>query len=256
MVVNFLKNMAIFSLRKRTFSFLGYILLRILGLLLQVLFFESCISILVAESPIEVLTILKTILFLVFSVLFTYYSRDVSITIQNEIIDHLFEKKLNSTKNKKVNWIRPIVVELWNAIDAFIILSLMVAIISYLTSSFVAPIIFISLGLIWAKLGVVYVKKWTLLSGNKNPQEILFWRLRQQNKIESLLLGLIFSMVAFLVLGGYLDDINARVAAIAIVLSRTFITIVTKQISTIPRIARYFANLPEWPQFWKNGKWF
>jgi hypothetical protein len=63
-------------------------------------------------------------------------------------------------------------------------------------------------------------------------------------------------MVAFLVLGGYLDDINARVAAIAIVLSRTFITIVTKQISTIPRIARYFANLPEWPQFWKNGKWF
>jgi hypothetical protein len=255
MVVNFLKNMAIFSFRKKTFSFLTYAILRISGLALQVLFFELCISILVSKLPIEAFIILKMILFLFFSVLCSYYSRDVSITIQSEIIKHLFVNKVNLSKNKKVNWIRPIVVELWNVIDAFIILLLMVIIISYLTSSFIAFIVFISLGFIWAKLGVIYVRKWSLLSENRKPEEILFWRLRQQNIIESLLLGLIFSIVAFLVLGGYLDGINAQLAAIAIVLSRTFITIVTKQVSTIPRIARYFANLPEWPQFWKTGKW-
>ena len=255
MVVNFLTNMLIFSLRKKTFSFLIYVVLRFSAIAMQVLFFELCFGILVATVQIEDFIIIKLISFLCLSVIFLYYSRDFSLKIQSEIIKHIFLNKLNLSKNNKKNWIRPIVVELWNAIDAIIILSVMVILVSYLTSSFLALVIFFCVAFIWVKLGVFYIKKWALLNDGKAPEEILFWRLRQQNIIESLLLGLILFVVAACILGGLFDDVDAQISAITIVLSRTFITIITKQVSTIPRIARYFSSLPSWPKFWKKGKW-
>ena len=93
------------------FMFLSYAILRILGLALQVLFFELSINIVTDNLAIDTFLISKIILFLTLSVLCIYYSRDISITVQNEIIKHLFLNKFNHSKNNKLNWTRPIVVE-------------------------------------------------------------------------------------------------------------------------------------------------
>ena len=248
-MLNFIRNIVFYSTIKLPFHSLLYLFCRFLNLLLQFYFFKNVIDIFMSDVSGKYF-----ILILVFFIVITnYVSRLMALKIQENFILYLTLDKLKGRKG--TGWISPIVVELWNVIDSFILL-LMASIVAIVITQYIAPFILIIISIfLWHILSGSYIKKWKTNTLEKSKIELLFWRLGQQNILESVVFGGVLILICTFLFSITINNLNIEHLALFFVFLRIITSTISRQISTLPRISRYFAQLPHWPIFWMKGLW-
>ena len=119
-------------------------------------------------------------------------------------------------------------------------------------NSYYFAFLFLLILFLFFSISIYYIGRW---SNGIKESEKLFWRLRNQNMVESLMLFFLFSFLVVIVFLFNFYEYEPQNIAIIFMLLKIFIGISTQLVSSIPRVAKYFSDLPEWPVFWSKRKW-
>lgn len=254
MVANFLLNIMLYSGVLHPFRTAGYLATRAMSLLLQIYFFSEVINIATSPKQHHASAIISLGIIIILTTGSSYLSRMMALGMQQRFIDFLINQKLKDSKSLKLNWIRPIVIELWNVMDSVVLL-VMVSVAAIVISFEILPLVLLIVAAVgWVVVSKVYVNAWRARKGGQ-AGEHLFWRLAHQNVLDSVALASFLFAIAIFVIFYSFDDLETETVALFFVVLRVFSTLISKQISIIPRVARYFTYLPDWPVFWSHRIW-
>lgn len=105
----------------------------------------------------------------------------------------------------------------------------------------------------WGALSKKYIGDWS--RNTRKGNDLLFWRLGHQNMLEVLIFGamLFFVLIFLKFMPSGLPE--SEFLALFIIILRVIVSTVSRQISILPRVSRYFSELPNWPEFWGRKGW-
>lgn len=263
--INFIINIFLFSFLRKPFSFFIYGSLKIFNIGAQLFFFQLALEYFFRGDVGNITTVgrvffISDIYYATFLLLFTlvvivfssYFSRFCALRIIKEFIEYIINVKLSHKRNKTLSWLRPISIELWNMMDSFIVLVCITSLGVYYIDSLYFILLIVSVVFAIIMFSSHYIKIWK----NTAPKEDrLFWRLKNQNVIESFMLLFMFSLMCIFVIASQSYDYEAKVIALLFLMLKVFVGMSTQMVSSIPRVARYFSKLPDWPVFWSKKIW-
>lgn len=263
--VNFIVNIFLFSLLRRIFSFLAYATLKVVNIGSQLIFFQLALEFFFKGDVDNVIsfgrfnfgsdyqyTLFLLLLSLFVIVFSSYFSRFFALSIIQDFIRYILDVKLSHKKNKTLSWLRPISLELWSTMDSFLVLICITVFGIYYIESLYFILLIVSVVVAIMLFSSYYIKIWKSTA----PQEDrLFWRLKNQNIIESFMLMFMFSLMCIFVLASHSYNYEAKVIALLFLMLKVFVGMSTQMVSSIPRVARYFSKLPDWPVFWSKKIW-
>jgi len=250
MMFNFIRNLVLFSVFKSPVKSVLYIALKYCNLYFQVILFKELIEMSSGDTEGNVEIWFLCILIVGVSVT-SYLSRFSALSIQSDFLTYMTEVKLLGRKG--IGWLRPITVELWNVLDSLVLLLLVIFLAFYLGFYFLPIVIFLITVIVWLLLSKFYIEKWAINARKGN--HLLFWRLEQQNRLDVAVFGSMLLLVLFSINYISIGSVDSSAIALLIIIIRVMLSTVSRQISILPRVSRYFSELPNWPQFWKKNKW-
>lgn len=265
--LNFIVNILAYSLLRKSIAFIVYGFLRMLSVASQLLFFQVAVSYFFREvqvvsdviyglcpsffgSVFSVLTVLMIVI-----VLSSYWSRSAALIIIRSFIVYLLDHKLADKSNRGLNWVRPIVVELWNSLDSFFILFFITFLGVVYVESYYFVLLILLVFVFLIVLSITFISKWSSKK-HDGSHDLLFWRLQSQNRVESIMLFMLFFMLVVFVLSSNYYAYEAEYVAVLFLLLKVFVGVATQLVSSLPRITRYLSKLPAWPVFWSRKLWF
>jgi hypothetical protein len=247
---NFIKNLLLFGLVKAPINSSLYLALKYSNLYLQIIFFKTIIDeVNIGGGRFEDLWLYCFLIILV--VCTGYTARLNALSVQRKFLVYMMNVKLEGRKG--LGWLRPITVELWNVLDSLILLFMLTLVAIYL-KMYLLPIgMFLFAVISWVVLSKKYISAWE--RNTKKGNDLLFWRLGQQNLLEVFIFGgMLFFVLIFL---KFMPNgpTESEFIALFIIILRVILSTISRQISILPRVSRYFSELPNWPEFWGGKKW-
>ncbi len=250
MMFNFIRNLVLFGVFKAPINSVLYVLLRYSNLYLQILFFKKVIDeVTVSDGRFE--DVLFYCFLIILIICTGYMARLNGLSVQRKFLAYMVDVKLAGRKG--LGWLSPITVELWNVLDSLILLLMLTLAAIYLGVYLLPVVMFLFTIIGWGVLSKKYIGDWS--RNTRKGNDLLFWRLGHQNMLEVLIFGamLFFVLIFLKFMPSGLPE--SEFLALFIIILRVIVSTVSRQISILPRVSRYFSELPNWPEFWGRKGW-